>query len=80
MRLLDIPDHVHEVVEFGICYGVEVDLVIAQLHFGGELCNGVGFLEGTMVEDLEHLTDDFDVTANVMLGEVFVEDIIHCLP
>jgi hypothetical protein len=33
-----------------------------------------------MVEYLDHLTDDFDVTTNVVLGEVSVEDIIHRLP
>lgn len=77
MCLLDIPNHVREAVEFGVHHGVAMALAIMQLHFGGNLRNTIGLLEGSMTEDLDRLMDDFDVDVNVVLGEVFVE-VITC--
>ena len=57
-----------------------VDIAIARLHFGGELCSAIGLPEGSVAKDLDHLTDDFDATTNAILGEVFVEKIIHNIP
>jgi hypothetical protein len=76
--LLDIQDRVHEVIEFGIHPSTLVALSIMQLH-GGELHDAIGYLEGTMAKNLDHLTNDFDVATNVVLGEVFVEEIIYGL-
>jgi hypothetical protein len=45
-----------------------VALCIAQLHFGGELHNAIGLPEGVMSEDIDNLTDDFDVATNIVLG------------
>jgi hypothetical protein len=57
-----------------------VVLAIAHLHFGGELCNVIGLLEGVIPKNLERLMDDFDTAMNVVLGEVSMEEIIHGLP
>jgi hypothetical protein len=68
--LLDIPVRVHEAIEFGIHRDEVVALAIAQLHFGGDLRDAIGLLEGSAVEDMDRLTDDFDVATNVVFGEV----------
>lgn len=79
LSLLDVLDHVYEGVEFGVHHGVTVALAIAQLHFGGELYNVIGLLEGAIAKNREHLMDDFDTAMNVVLGEVSMEEIIHGL-
>lgn len=80
LRLLDILNRVHEVVELKIHCGVVVALDIAQLYFGGKLCNVVGLREGVTKEYLDLLIDDLDVAINVVLREAFVEEIICDLP
>lgn len=80
MRLLDIPNRVCEVVEFRVHRGAAVDLFIAQLHFNGNLRDVIDLPDGSMMADLDLLTGDFDTAANVVLGVVSVEEIIHDLP
>jgi hypothetical protein len=58
LRLLDILNRVHEVVELNIHCGVVVALDIAQLYFGGKLHNVVGLREGVTKEYLDLLIDD----------------------
>jgi hypothetical protein len=57
-----------------------VALAIARLHFGGDLRSAIGLPEGSVAKDLDRLTDDFDATTNAILGEVFMEEIIHNIP
>jgi hypothetical protein len=45
-RLLDIPERVRDVVEFGIHRGTTDALAAAQVQSGHELCHLVGFPEG----------------------------------
>jgi hypothetical protein len=80
LRLLDILNRVCEVVEFRVHRGAAVALFIAQLHFNGNLCYAIDLLDGSMMADLGLLTGDFDSAANVVLGVVSVEEIIHDLP
>jgi hypothetical protein len=80
LRLLDIPEHVHEAVEFGIHRGVASAFTIVQLHYGVRLHGIVGLPTGTTSADLELLTSDFDATTNVVLGVVLVEEIFCNLP
>jgi hypothetical protein len=70
--LLDIPVLVHETIEFGIYRDEVVALAIAQLHFGGDLRDDIGLLEGSTMEDMDRLTGDFDAATNVVFGEVSV--------
>lgn len=79
LRLLDIMNHVYEVMEFGVHQGTIVALAIAQLHFGGNLRGAIILLDGSTTSDLDLLTCGFYATANVVLGVVFVEEIIHDL-
>lgn len=66
-------------MEYGVHRGVVVTLAIAQLQFGGDLRSAIGLLEGSTVENLESLIDDFDDDTNTLLGEVSVNEIIHNL-
>jgi hypothetical protein len=78
--LLDILNHVCEVVEFRVHRGAAVALFIAQLHFNGNLRDAIDLLDGSMMVDLDLLTGDFNSVVNVVLGVVSVEEIIHDLP
>jgi hypothetical protein len=77
--LLDIPERVREVVEFGIHRGAVTTSAIAQLHCGDRLHDFHGLPTETTSANLEHLTSSFDVAANSVLGMVSVEEIIHDL-
>lgn len=68
LRILDIPDR------------VLVALAIVQLHIGSDLHSAISLLKGLSVKELNRLTSEFDAAANVVLGDVFVEQIIHNLP
>lgn len=78
-RLLDIPEHVREVVEFGIHRGAVTTFAIAQLHCGDRLHEVHGLPTETTSVNLEHLTSRFDVVTKSVLGMVSVEEIIHDL-
>lgn len=79
LRLLDILEHVREVVEFGVHRGAAKALAIVQLHFGGKLHVAIGLPTGSMAVDLDLLIGDFDATSNAVLEVVSVEEIIHGL-
>jgi hypothetical protein len=45
-RLLDVPESVRDVVEYGVHHGAVVALEVAQVRSGHELCFLIGFTEG----------------------------------
>lgn len=79
MRFLDIPECILEADEFEVYWGMVMALAIAQLHFVGCFRNVLDLPVGSALAYLDLLTDNFDVTTNVVLGVVLVEEIIHDL-
>lgn len=77
LRLLNISKRVHNAVEFSIRRDTVVALAIVQLHTSSNLRSAIGLPEGSSTEDLDRLVGEFDTAVNVVLGEVFVEEIIH---
>lgn len=53
MCLLDVPERVHEVVEFGIYRGAMTTFAIAHLHCGGRLHDVASLPVGTTSMDLD---------------------------
>jgi NO-binding membrane sensor protein with MHYT domain len=60
--------------------GSAMALAIAQLHFGGILCDAIVLPTGSTVSDFDILTGDFNAATNAVLRVVSVEKIICDLP
>jgi hypothetical protein len=75
-RLLNIPEHVRGVVEYGVHHGATVALATAQVRSSHDLCFIVGFPEGEGAADHGRLVEDFNETANAVIAEVPVEEVI----
>jgi hypothetical protein len=67
-------------MELGVHWGAVIALVIAQLHFGGNLRDAFGLPARSIVADLDLLIGDFDATMDALLGVVLTDEIIHDLP
>jgi hypothetical protein len=76
-RLLDIPKHVLEAMEFGIHHGIVMAFAIVELHYGDCLHEVASLPSKTASVDLELITSDFDAAENSLLGVVSLEDIIR---
>jgi hypothetical protein len=75
-RLLDIPEHVRDVVEYGVHHGAIIALAAAHVRSGHELRYLVGFPEGEGVANHERLIKDFAKAANAVAAEVPTEEVI----
>ena len=74
--LLDIPECVHEALEFGIHHGGVTTFPITQLCYDDRILDVDGLPIETTSMDLELLTSGFDAMKNIMLGVVSVDEII----
>jgi hypothetical protein len=74
--LLDIPERIRDVVEYGIHRGAGVALVEAQVWWGHELYFLVGILKGEGAADHERLVEDFDEAADAVATEVPAGEVI----
>jgi hypothetical protein len=75
-RLLDVPEHVRDAMEYDVHRGAAVALMATQLQSGHELLFLIGFLEGERVAGHERLIEDFDEAADAITAEVPAEEVI----
>jgi hypothetical protein len=76
-RLLDIPEHFRDAMEFGIHCRAVVALAAAQVRSGHELRHLVGFSEGEGAADHDELFEDFDKAVDAVIAEVPAEEVIR---
>jgi hypothetical protein len=77
-RLLNVPEHVRDAVEYSVHRGAAVALMlmVTRLRSGHELRFLIGFPEGEGVADHERLVEDFDEATDAMIAEVPAEEVI----
>jgi hypothetical protein len=76
-RLLDIPNHVQDMMNLGILHEVVVALTVAHVCLGHVLHHLVGLLEGQELADHDGSWEDFDEASNAIFDLVPAEGIIE---
>lgn len=76
-RLLNIYDHVRDMVTFGIHRGAAAALMVAQAHSDHMLYHLVGLLAGQCLSDFAGFLEDFDEAANAVVDLIPAEEIVE---